>query len=63
MLKKGFLASNSVYSCIAHNSKIINNYLQELDKVFSLIQKCEEGYNIKKLLKYPVSISGFQRLN
>ncbi len=63
MLKKGFLASNSVYSCIAHTPKIINNYLQELDKVFSLIQKCEEGYSIKKLLKYPVSISGFQRLN
>ena len=42
---------------------IINNYFEELDKVFSLIQKCEDGYNIKKLLKYPVSISGFQRLN
>ena len=63
MLKKGFLASNSVYSCVAHNTKIINNYFEELDKVFALIRKCEDGYNIKKLLKYPVSISGFQRLN
>ena len=63
MLKKGFLASNSVYSSIAHTNEIINRYFHELDKVFRLIQKCENGYKIDKILKYPVSISGFQRLN
>ena len=45
------------------DEKIIDRYFYELDKVFKLIQKCEDGYNVKKLLRYPTSISGFERLN
>jgi glutamate-1-semialdehyde 2,1-aminomutase len=63
MLKNGFLASNTVYSSVAHSQEIINRYFYELDKVFKLIQMCENGYNIDKILKFPVSIQGFQRIN
>ena len=63
MLKQGFLASNSVYVSVSHTKKIIDRYFYELDKVFKLIQKCEDGYSVKKLLKYTKSISGFERLN
>ena len=63
MLKKGFLASNAVYSCTAHTNYILEKYFWELEKVFKLIVKCEDGLNINKILKFPVSHTGFQRLN
>jgi glutamate-1-semialdehyde aminotransferase/aryl-alcohol dehydrogenase-like predicted oxidoreductase len=63
MLKKKFLASNSVYLSIAHEKKIIDSYLYELDKIFKIIGECEQGRNIYSLLESPVCISGFKRLN
>ncbi|MDC6482275.1 aminotransferase class III-fold pyridoxal phosphate-dependent enzyme [Pelagibacteraceae bacterium] len=63
MLKKGFLSSNQVYSSVSHTKKIIDKYFYEIDKIFKLIQKCEDGYNINKVLKFPVSSTSFQRLN
>ena len=63
MLKKGFLASNSIYVSIAHNKSILDNYFYELENVFKLIQNCENGYKIEKILKHPICISDFQRLN
>ena len=63
MLKKGFLASNSVYSCISHSKTILDEYFWEMDKVFKLIQQCENGQNIDKLLAYPVPEEKFKRVN
>ena len=63
MLKKGYLASTSVYTCIDHSSEIVDEYLCELDSVFELIQKCENGQDVNKLLKGPVCHAGFKRLN
>ena len=63
LLKKGFLASNTVYSCTEHSSEIIENYLFELSKVFKLIKECELGRDVLSLLDSPVCHSGFKRLN
>ena len=63
MLKKGFLSSNTVYSCTSHTKFVINKYFWELEKIFRLIQKCEDGLNIDKLLNFPIPQKGFQRLN
>ncbi len=64
MLKKGFLASNLLFSCMAHNKNIIDNYLNELDKVFLTIKKCEnKELAIDDLLDGPVCHAGFKRLN
>ena len=63
MLKKGYLASNSVYVCTEHDEKIVNNYIEELDMIFRLIKKCEDGSNIMELLDGPICQSGFSRLN
>ena len=63
MLKRGFLASNSIYLSVAHENKIIDDYLYELDKIFKVIGECEEGRNIYALLETPVCSSGFKRLN
>jgi|APSaa5957512535_1039671.scaffolds.fasta_scaffold21678_2 glutamate-1-semialdehyde 2,1-aminomutase len=63
MLKKNYLAANSVYACIDHKQKIIDGYFEALDPVFSTIQECEDGRNIYDLLESPVCHSGFSRLN
>ena len=43
MLKKKFLASNTIYSCIYHNDKILNEYFEHLDEIFKKIKDCEKG--------------------
>ena len=63
MLKKGFLASNSIYVCTEHSQELIDMYFAELDPIFSVIKECEEGRDISDYLEGPVSHSGFKRLN
>ncbi len=63
MLAKGYLAGNSVYTCIEHTDLLIKEFIEQLDPVFALIKTCEEGRSIDELLKGPVCHSGFKRLN
>jgi len=63
MLEKGFLASNSTYTCIAHTPEIIDRYFKALDPIFATIRLCEEGGGADYLLKSPVCHTGFKRLN
>jgi glutamate-1-semialdehyde 2,1-aminomutase len=63
MLPKGYLASNAVYVCTEHTQEIVDNYFEALDPIFGLVKECEEGRDVLKLLKGPVSHAGFKRLN
>ncbi|MEE2693502.1 MAG: aminotransferase class III-fold pyridoxal phosphate-dependent enzyme [Pseudomonadota bacterium] len=63
MLKAGFLASNSVYVCIDHTTELVDKYFQALDPIFSVINQCEEGADIKAFLESEVCHSSFKRLN
>ena len=63
MLKNGYLAGTSIYSCVAHTDEIINSYFEELEPIFITIAECENGKDITKLLDGPVCHSGFKRLN
>ena len=64
MLKKGFLASSSVYLSVYHEKKVLNNYLDKLNDLFKIIKKCEnEEKNIMDLLSYPIAKKPFKRLN
>jgi len=63
MLKKGFLASNVVYVCMGHTDNIIDKYFNEIDKIFSIISRCEQGENIDDYLEGPICHDGFKRLN
>jgi glutamate-1-semialdehyde 2,1-aminomutase len=63
MLKKGYLAANSVYVCTEHTPEVIDGYFEELDPIFGLIKECESGKSINDLLEGPVCHSGFKRLN
>ena len=63
MLKKGYLAANSVYACTEHTQEFVDGYFAELDPLFAIIKECEEGLDVNTLLKGPLCHSGFKRLN
>jgi len=63
MLKKGYLAANSVYVSVAHSEQVIASYFENLSGVFKLIKECENGRDILSVLDGPVCHSGFKRLN
>jgi glutamate-1-semialdehyde 2,1-aminomutase len=62
MLKRSFLAANSVYVCTDHTISIIDEYFEKLDPIFVTISECENGRNIDELLDGPVCHAGFRRL-
>ena len=62
MLKEKILASNSVYLSVAHNQKILTNYLQKLNTVFKKIKDCEnENENFNNIFKNELSIKGIRQ--
>jgi len=63
MLKEGYLAATSCYTCLAHTPEVIEPYLEALDGLFGLIADCEDGRAVDDLLEGPVCHSGFRRLN
>ena len=63
MLAKGYLAGTSVYVCTEHTPEVVDVFFAALDPVFALINECENGRDVYKLLKGPVCHSGFKRLN
>jgi len=63
MLKKGYLAGNSLYVCIHHTKSIIDDFIKNLDPIFLLIRECDDGRDVNSLLKGPICHSDFKRLN
>ncbi len=63
MLKKGFLALTSVFSCIEHSDDIIEEYFHHLDPIFEIIKECEEGRDVSSILNGQIALSTFKRLN
>ena len=63
MLKKGYLAANSVYVCTEHKVEFIDRYFSELDPIFAMIRECEDGLDIESFLDGPICHANFKRLN
>ena len=64
MLKRGYLATNLIYTCTEHTDEVINPYLDELESLFKVISECETGgRSVDSLLNGPVCHTGFSRLN
>jgi len=63
MLKKGYLAANSVYTCIDHTTDILDEYFHAIDPIFSTIKECEVDRDIYSLLNGPCCHNFFSRLN
>ncbi len=62
MLKRGFLASLSVYVSYSHKEEHVREYLQSVGEVFNIIKQAIEKNNVKDLLEGPVVHKGFTRL-
>ena len=60
MLKRGYLATNSLYASYAHSEKHLMEYQKEVESVFSYIS--ENQGSLRNLIEYEVCHSGFQRL-
>jgi hypothetical protein len=63
MLEKNFLANNIIYSSISHTDKILEKYFENLDKIFSIIKDSENGDDINKYIKGPLSGTSFRKVN
>jgi glutamate-1-semialdehyde 2,1-aminomutase len=63
MLKKGYLASNVVYSCTEHTQEIVEGYFEKLEPIFLMIKQCEDGLDPLSFLDSPICHKGFNRLN
>ena len=64
MLKKNYLAANSIYVSISHKKKILNRYFDELEGILQNISKCEKGELVaENMIKGDVCHGGFKRLN
>ena len=64
MLKKGFLASNRFYACIAHENQVIDSYFNAFDETLkSISQIYDNKIEIVNRLDGPIRHSGFKRLN
>ena len=62
MLKRGFLASKSVYVSYSHNEVYIEKYLENVDEIYGIIKEAIKKNNVYDLLKGPVAHTGFKRL-
>ena len=64
MLKKNIIFSDTVYISVAHNKKIVDQILKELNIIFRKIKKYETQENLFIQLEQDISgINFFQRLN
>ena len=50
MLKRGFLASNSVYVSVSHNKNILNNYFKNLETVIKILKNNISNTGLNNLL-------------
>jgi glutamate-1-semialdehyde 2,1-aminomutase len=63
MLKRGYLAGNSVYVCLEHTPVLVTGVFDALDPIFAVIKECEIGRDVMSLLNGPICHSAFRRLN
>ncbi len=62
MLKRGFLARDSVYVSYCHGEKEVKEYLSAVNEVFNMIKGALENNKVSEMLEGPVKHSGFTRL-
>ena len=63
MLDKGYLTTNSLYASYAHTPKMVDEYLQAVDRVFETVGTALEEGSVRQQLDGPVAHTKFERLN
>ncbi|MDC3157357.1 hypothetical protein OA669_02285 [Candidatus Pelagibacter bacterium] len=61
MLKKGYLASNTIFLSSTYNKNIIDKYIKNLNPIFKKIKFFEKGKKIN-FLEGPICHTTFKRL-
>jgi len=62
MLKRGYLAATSVYVSFSHTDKIVEQYFNAVDEVFSIIADAVNSNSVEEKLETKVKDEGFKRL-
>lgn len=62
MLKRGYIASTSIYVSYAHNEKIVEKYISKVDEVFQLISIAIDNNRLDSLLETQERTDAFGRL-
>ena len=60
MLKRGYLASSSVYVSMKLSSKIVQDYLEHVDEVFKIISNAIQQNTLNNLLKTSIRSDSFK---
>ena len=63
MLKRNYLAANSIYLSYAHKDVDVQKYLTTVDVVFKYIKECIDTNSVLDVLKTKIKSEGFKRLN
>ena len=63
MLKRGYIASNSIYLSYAHKNEDMLKYFTIIDEVFKYIKKCIDTNSVLDALETKIKEEGFKRLN
>ncbi len=62
MLRRGYLASTSIYLSNAHNELIVDKYLESVDEVFFIMSSALENKEIDSLLETRTRSDSFNRV-
>ena len=62
MLRRGYIASTSIYVSYAHNEKIVEEYISKVDEVFRLISIAIDNNRLQSLLETQERTDAFGRL-
>src|ERR1700677_2884351 len=62
MLERGFLATSAFYAMYAHRPEHVEQYLEAVNDVFSILAQAIEKNSVEAMLKGPVAHTGFRRL-
>ena len=62
MLKHGYLTAPSVYVSMAHTVEIVDQYLNDTDEVFSILEGAISNGTIETLLETKIRSDAFERL-
>lgn len=63
MLKEGFLATNTVYICIAHTPDKVSSYIKALEKALKIISDVFPDKTLHHQMAFSDASEGFKRMN
>ncbi len=63
MLKKGILATTTIYVSTSHTDKVLNIYFKNLKNIFKRMKKIKIEKNIEKYLNTEPAMQTFKRMN